>query len=209
MAQKEKKPTSWGWIIFWFIIFWPVGLVLLIKRLSVDKSAAIKNNKAISIVSYVLMGIGAIYLIMAIAGESGMWAAAIIFGGGGILVNRYARKAKLTGERYKNYIGLIVNHNQTSIDNIAAATNVPYDTVVKDLQKMITMGYFVGAHIDIAQREIVLARHEPMPHPTMPFSANQGQAQMQERVVVCSSCGANNRVVGFVGECEYCGSPLQ
>ena len=33
----EQKGTSWGWIIFWFACFWPVGLVLLIKKLN-DKS---------------------------------------------------------------------------------------------------------------------------------------------------------------------------
>jgi hypothetical protein len=85
--------------------------------------------------------------------------------------------------------------------------------VSKDLQKMIDVGYFYGAYIDVAQREIILAK------PTVPQEAASSyaqtpyaqapQAQVQERIVSCKSCGANNRVMGQLGECEYCGSHLQ
>lgn len=34
MAQTEKKSIGWGWIVFWWILFWPVGLVLTIIKLS-------------------------------------------------------------------------------------------------------------------------------------------------------------------------------
>jgi len=147
------------------------------------------------------MGMGVIYLIMAFE-DPGMIAAAIIFDGGGVLVNWFARKTKREGERYKKYISLIVNQSQTSIDNIASAVGVTYEAAAKDLQKMIDAGYFVGAYIDVSQREIVLAK---------PAQASAGSSvvQVQERVVTCGSCGANNRVMGQIGECEYCGSHLQ
>jgi len=40
----ERRPTSYGWIVFWFFIFWPVGVVLLIKRINENKIATLKNS---------------------------------------------------------------------------------------------------------------------------------------------------------------------
>ena len=206
MASGTKKGTSWGWIVFWFILFWPVGVFLLFKKLTVDKSATMKGGKVLSIVSFILMGMGAIYLIMAFTEDSSMIAAAIVFGAPGVWLFFKARKTKATGERYKKYISIVINQSQTSIDNIASAVGVTYEVATKDLQKMIDTGYFTGAYIDVTQREIVLAKTAPqqVSAPSMPSAV-----QVQERVVACGSCGANNRVTGQIGECEYCGSHLQ
>lgn len=199
-----RKPTSWGWIIFWFIFFWPIGLILLIKRLAVDKSATLNNGKTVAVISYILIGIGVIYLIMAFTEESSLSIAAVLFIGGGIWVNRVAAKMKHRGDRYKKYIDLIVNQNQTAVDSIASAVGVTYDVAVADLRKMIAAGYFVGAQIDLARREIVLMRHAVQQ--VSQFSA----AQPRDKVVTCGSCGANNKVpAGGIAECEYCGSLLQ
>jgi hypothetical protein len=207
MPTTSKKTLSWGWIIFWIFIFWPVGLFLLLRRFAVDKSAVLRSVKAITVVSYILMGLGVIYLLISFADNNrSVITAAIIFGGGGILINRFAKKTKLTGERYKKYISLVVNQNQSSIDNIASAIGIPYETAVKDLQKMINIGYFTGAYIDVAQRDIVLAKPAPQ-QIIAPSAATVGIAH--ERVVTCGSCGANNKVIGQIGECEFCGSYLQ
>ena len=81
MSNAREKPTSWGWIIFWFIIFWPVGLYLLIKRLRSDKSATLERDriKTLTTLSYVLMGFGAIYLIMTFTEDTNMLLAAVLF----------------------------------------------------------------------------------------------------------------------------------
>ena len=204
MENNGKKPTSWGWIIFWFIIFWPIGLYLLIKRQSVDKCATLKSSKGVFIASYILMGFGVIYIILAFE-DPEMLIAAVLFGGGGILINWFARRTRRKGERYKKYISMVVNQNQTQIDNIASAAGVDYDTAMKDLQKMIDSGYFVGAYIDVAQREIILAKVAQDAIPVTPDTTQP----LQERVVTCGSCGANNKISTQVGECEYCASPLQ
>jgi Zn finger protein HypA/HybF involved in hydrogenase expression len=216
-TNTGKKPVSWGWIIVCLFLFWPVGLFLLIKRLAVDKSATLSRGKTIMVVSYILMGLGVFYFFMVITGnveetESTMSAISyaflmlVLFSGGGVLLNWFARKTKRAGERYKKYITLIVNQSQTLIDNIASAVGIPYDLAVKDLQKMIDMGYFIGAYIDVNQREIVLAKTAPPQ--TLTQSASPA-IPIQEKVVACSNCGANNKVTGQIGECEYCGSPLQ
>jgi hypothetical protein len=213
MTNTGRKTTSWGWIIFWLILFWPIGLLLLVKKLAIDKSATLKSGKGITVASYILMGLGAIYIMMAFSNPE-MLAAAVLFGGGGVLMNWFARKTKHTGERYKKYIAMIVNQNETSIDNIASATNVPYDVVMKDLQKMIDSGYFTGAYIDMSQREIILARAVQPVQTIQPVQQqvylSPAFAYVQEAVVACGSCGARSRVtVGRISECEYCGSPLQ
>ena len=204
MANTRRRPTPWGWIILGFIVFWPIGVLLLLNRLAVDKSATLtaSTGSGVLIVSYILMGIGAICLIGALAGESGMFAGAVLFGVGGIYVNRLAKKTKCTGELYKKYIALVINQGQTSIDVIASALNVTYDDAVKDLRGMIEKGYFVGAYIDTNLREIVLTKNAPQHEVAT-------AAHAPSRIVTCCSCGANNRVVGPTGECEYCGSHLQ
>ena len=44
--SEHEQGTSWGWIIFWFACFWPVGLVLLIKKLN-DKSLMMTGKTGI------------------------------------------------------------------------------------------------------------------------------------------------------------------
>jgi len=137
---------------------------------------------------------------------------ALVFIIGGVIVNRMARKTKKTGERYKQYIALIVNHSQNSLDAIAQSIGVPYAIVVEDLQKMIRAGFFQRGYIDYTYRVIVFA--PPMPHQVW-NTAYSGAAIAAPAapprviVVICRSCGANNSVyAGYGDECEYCGSPI-
>jgi len=157
----------------------------------------------VSTVSYVLLGISVIYIILAFTSGFGYLTPAVLTGGGGFLLNGISRRMKVTGERYKKYIVLVVNHSQTSIDAIASAMGVPRNVAMADLQEMIKRGYFKGAYIDKANREIHIARPSTQPQ-------QETQAIMPEkRIVNCQSCGADNIVVGRFGECEYCGSLLQ
>lgn len=204
--MSNNKTMSWGWIIFWFVIFWPVGIFFLFKKLNGDKTATLKNSKTVAIISYVLIGMGVIYLIMTFTEDSSIFAAALLFGGGGVLVNIVARNMKKNGEKYKQYIGLIINQQLTQIDNIAASVGVGYDVAKTDLQKMIDLGYFVGAYINDGSREIILAKPVAT-NASEQFTTGTGA---QTRVVTCKSCGANNTaIVGQVKECEYCGSPIE
>ena len=202
---NTKDTMSWVWIIFWFVVFWPIGLFLLFRKINSDRSVTLNNAQLVTIISYILIGVGVMYLI------SDMFFLAILLVGAGIWVYRISRKMKATGEKYKKYIAIIVNQSHTSIDNIAAIVDLPYEVVVQDLQKMIDTGYFEGAYIDVNNREIVLARVVPQ-QTSQAFVSQTPQnfaAQTQERVIVCKSCGANNRIFGNIGECEYCGSLLQ
>jgi len=208
MNPSVRKQTSWGWIIFWFVVFWPVGLFMLIRRQRTDKQATLKCNKGVFITSYILMGLGAIYFFMAVTSQPDMFFAFFVFGGGGVVVYLFARKTKIKGDHFRKYIAMIVNSNQRSIDAIASAAGVPYNVAVNELQSMINSGYFGSAYIDVSQRQIVI----PQPiHPQgYQTAAVPSPVQPQSMVISCPGCGANARV--FLGQwvaCEYCDSPLQ
>jgi len=204
MKKSKGKTMSWGWVIFWLIIFWPVGIFLLIRKIYGEKATTLEKGKMKITISYVLIGIGVIYLLMTFTEDrSDMIIAAILFGGGGAWLNHSGRKMKLIGERYNNYSAIILNQYQVSIDYIASAIGLPYETVEQDLQKMISFGYFSDAYIDVADKSIVLHKSEESQ-----FAEQESSVTIPVQVITCDSCCANNKVTGQFGECEYCGSPL-
>lgn len=218
---QQKKSTSWGIIILALIIFWPVGLFLLYRKLSGDKVAALKNSKILNILGWVFAAFAVIYVIMAITGNietkdgssvvGPLIVALVFYGGGGAFMIATAKKMKINADKLKKYIEIVINNNQTSIDNIAAAVPVRYEEAMKDLQKMIDNGYFENAYIDVSEREIVLTNKKTeREYPTSNVQMDGHINKPQIKVVVCRSCGANNKVVkGQVSECEYCGSLLK
>jgi len=211
--QVAKKKTPWLLIVFCFVIFWPLGVILLIKRLAVDRSATITCGKPLTGLAYILSAIGIIYLFVTISQGSGLTVHAALLIAGGIWLSVLAYKTKETGERYRKYIDLIVNNSQTSLDYIASQVGVTFLTAVGDLKRMIDLGYFPGAFVNVPAKEIRLAgsdaqlgfqfaRADPVPIQEPP--------EAPPRVVSCRSCGANNKVPAWqVIECEYCGTPVQ
>jgi len=203
----EKKGTSWGWIIFWLIIFWPIGLFLAIKKLATDKSAMMSGKTgALSVVGWILSAIGGLIILSAANQTPGAVVMGVLMLVGGILLLVKASKTKKTAVKYKKYIDIVVNQNVKSIDNIASAVGLPYDVVAKDLQNMINIGYLKDAYIHQGNREIILKQYEPAAYTQTPVAV---QASSQTIAIRCPGCGANNVVsVGRVSECEYCGTPI-
>lgn len=208
--EKTKKSPSWVAIVLWFIFFWPVGVYLLIKKLTNDKSAAMHNSK-------ILLGIGIFFLFGAFvmitqlfdsSADTGSTVFGILFyGAGGAGLIYAAKRLKDTGERYKKFIDIVINQRQTTIENIASQMGLGYDETVKGLQKMIDKGYFNGAYIDQGNHEIVLPNTNIV-QPTV--NAQSTNTNVQQRTVKCPNCGGNNVInVGQVAECEFCGSPIE
>jgi hypothetical protein len=201
----RKKSISWVWIVLGFIVFWPIGLVLLFIKLSADRSTVVKSastGKILSTVAWVLIALGVLFVLAALGGEPGMIGMALLFGGGGIFLNRFAKLTRGKGVRYKRYIELIVNQNEAFIHNIAHKVNVPYKVAARDLQNMINAGYFSGAFIDHSRGAIVLAKP-----PAQVFAAPAPSGKAKD--VNCESCGARARIIiGTQTECEYCNSLL-
>ena len=203
---------SWPIIILALVIFWPVGLFLIIKRISLDKKAAIssggKGLKAIGITLIVLGALGFIGLVSEpTEGSGGGIAVAIFFIAGGIALIIKSKKVAKEAESVKQYLSIIINGGERHLDTIAASTGRQYDVVKADVQNMIDKGFLRNAYINESTREIIFTTPEPV--------NNAGQAtyatttEVQTKIVTCPCCGANNTVVGDISECEYCGTPLK
>lgn len=203
----QKKSASWGAITLWLIFFFPVGIFLIIKKVTNEKFSYIKNGKALKNLGIVLMCFGAIYLIMSITDDVAMLTAFFIFGGLGVLSfvkgNQYIKK----GNKYNRYVSIINANNNTLIDNIATAYPTSFEQATEDIQSMLDDGYFMNSYIDLNRRELIMPQRSVSVNVTV--NQNTTRTETQPTSVKCKNCGATNMLVpSTVNECEYCGSPL-
>ncbi len=197
---------SWPVIIIVFCCFWPLGLVLLIKRFSRDKTAVVRTSPTVlKVLGIFLLSVGALGLIGFISDADYDVAAMLVcvfFIVGGVMLLRKAKQTQVQADNIKRYISIIVNHNVREIDAISKAMGRPYDDVKSDIQDLINNDFLKNAYINEQTGCVVLAsdnvRNEAQP-----------KADLRPRVVTCKCCGAHNTVVGEVGKCEYCDSPIQ
>ncbi len=208
--KKKKWSPSWIAIIICLFVFWPASILLIWKKLSTDRAAAMKNSKILRIIGIVFIILG--LLSLGGASDSGTALGILIFyGGGGALIIWGSIKVKKMGEQYKKYIDIVINQNQTTIDNIASMMGLDYEKTVKGLQKMIDLGYFADAYIDQVNHEIVFpSRRVVQTVNPANIPSNNNFAQPQHKAVKCPNCGGNNMIiVGSFCECDFCGSPLE
>ena len=213
----QKKSFSWGIIALMFFLFFPIGIWMLVKKMTDEKFNYIKNGKSLKILAWILIGFAVMYLIMGITGEletedgssvvSGVIVMLMIFGGGGAFALYKAHSYIKKGTKYNRYVAIINSSNDTLIDNIAAAYPTSFEQAAKDLQSMLDDGYFMNAYVDLNRRELIM----PPKAATVNVAVNQSTSPSYGKPtsVKCKNCGATNTVVpGTVNECEYCGSPL-
>lgn len=129
----------------------------------------------------------------------------------GLVLRMIAKKMMGGPIRVQQYLSLIVDGNVCQLDNIASTTKRPYETVKRDIQKMIQDGYLENAYIDEVSRKVVIEYKNAAANdnPGSINSSNSGSSKSAARLVTCPCCGANNNLVGRTGECEYCGSPIK
>lgn len=201
---------SWPVIILALCFFWPVGVFLIIKRVSTDRKTAMSAGKLIGglgIASYCIAVLGLLVCISdGFAGEDVVMI--LFFGAAGFALRKVAKKIKTEAENVKQYLSIIVNGNVRQLDTIASTTGKSYDVVHKDVKKMIDKGYLKNAYIDEGMREVVLPNSGTAPQSNVNVAATNA-APVQSKIVACPCCGANNTIYGDMGECEYCGSPLK
>lgn len=210
MNEKGKISGLYSWpvIILALCIFWPVGIFLIIKRVSVDKKTAMGAGKligGIGIASYCIAGIGLIACISDGFGSDDIMMI-LFFGIAGFVLQKVSKKIKRDAEDVKKYLSVIVNGNERQIDVIASSMSKSYDVAKNDIQKLINKGYLKNAYINEGTREIVLPNIIQEQSGDM---TNTSSANVETKIIACPCCGANNTIVGDMGECEYCGSPLK
>lgn len=211
MNEKGKISGwySWPGIILALCVFWPVGIFLIIKRVSVDKKAAMGAGKligGIGIASYCIAGLGFIVCLSDGFGSDDI-GIILFFGIAGFALQKVSRKIKREAEDVKKYLSVIVNGNERQIDAIASSMGKSYDVTKNDIQKLINKGYLKNAYINEGIREIILPSGSIQEQ--VDATINSTANNVTTKIVTCPCCGANNTITGNTGECEYCGSPLK
>jgi hypothetical protein len=200
--EKKNMGPSWVAIVLLLLLIWPVGLFLLIKKLT-NRRYMLSGKNTGAIVAAVIMLLFGISIVSGNGGSAGMVVFGISYLAGGALTVLFINKGRKDADRFRKYIDIVVNGGERNIDKIAGYVALPYDKVVKDLDEMIKLEFFRGAVVDKTNGKIQLREMN------VPGQQQQQQQQQQVTVVRCSNCGANNTIpIGMVTECEYCGAPL-
>lgn len=199
----QRVSTSWIVIVVMFIVFWPIGLFLLIRKMTADRAARLNDGKSMFIVGGILVVVG-LYQMFNYRYSFFM---SLFYIGGGVVLILMGMRNKQRSQRYRGYIDLVANRGITNLDTISGMMSVPYDMCQNDLQKMIDGGFFHDTYIDLGRKELVMRPRVPI-MAQVPMAAQPVMQQAAPRVVQCKGCGANSTVHGNVAECEYCGSPL-
>lgn len=164
MNNKIGGIYSWPVILLALFFFWPLGLFLIIRRITLDKTAVMKTSsgKGLKITAIVLLVLG----VFGIIGNLNPFVFSnlivyLFFIAGGIILLNKAKSIKAEGESIKKYLAIIVNGGERSLDAVASATGKQYDDVKNDVQKMIDKGFLKNAYINENTREIMLASAAP------------------------------------------------
>lgn len=209
--KKKVNPLySWPVIIISIIVFWPLAIFLVYKRVKIDKMAGFIIGKLVKYLSYLCFCVVALGIIVCLgrgftSGDFEVILGFLILGGALYILSK---KLISDAEKCKKYISIIINENEFIIDNIAEDMSLPTNVVRKDLNNMINNGYFQGAYINNSTNEIVLPQQSKESLNDTASTVSSDESQIEAKVVTCKCCGAQNKVTTSVAECEYCGSPL-
>lgn len=211
--NKDNGWYSWPVIIVFFFLFWPVGVYLLIKRISMKNTPAYTTNNAIKSyqtldkvakILYVILGIA---FISVAASEGNPGYAVLVtfpFFAIAIALQSISKKLEKEDKIAQKYLTIILRDNETNLYGIAAKMNSTYEKVKVDIQNLIDKGILRNVYISEAKKEVVISGNN-----VNEVSNNNVKVTAKPRVVTCTSCGANNTILGEIGECEYCGSPIK
>ncbi len=125
--------------------------------------------------------------------------------------------AKVMGEKVNirinkrvNYKKLIGDNEVTDLNRIVDTTGKSYDEVKKDIQNLQNKGLWSEYYID-DELKMLIKSTKNTEEPEVPESKEENTFTEEEntQVVICPCCGAENRIAGDTGVCEYCGAALE
>lgn len=213
--NSQSWYCSWWAIIIAFIIFWPIGIVLLILRNGKNKQSVFLGSTSKK--KYIIAGVVLILFGLSYFSNNAFMGFFMIVGGIALIV--YAEKLKKRGERNRRYIDLIVNQGDTSLDKISNVCNIQYNTVVTELRQLIKIGVLKNAVIDENYRTIMIQRAPVQQENLFESFTNAmgmesqatstGTVQNEKVTCTCPGCGAKIiRLKGSTENCEYCDAPI-
>ena len=211
-SKVQAKSYSWGLVVLMFFIFFPVGIFLLIQKVTSEKTAYTQNGKTLKGIGWFCVGVSVFMAFAFLTGivtyDDGTSAAGVgvlavgFYGAIGILGIKKGSSMIAKGTKYDRYNTIVMGSQEYAIDSIANLYPSTYEEAVADLQAMLTAGYFTGARLDLAGRRLIFpeppAKEQPAPAP-----------QVQAVHIVCRHCGATNKIIpGTDKVCAYCDSRL-
>lgn len=205
--DNDMRPwyQSWWVIIIALFACWPIGIALIILRNSQGKQSVFMGTTDKK--KYILGGVVLIIVGICWMDSSVFWGLFTIAGGAALIV--YADRLQKKAQRNRQYIELIVNRDETSLDKIASVCNVQYDIMLKELQTLINRNILKGAILDTNGRMITVRREVPV-RSAMDYESNVAVVEAPVSVnVVCPGCGAKHVVKkGETIYCDYCDTPI-
>ncbi|MDR2063795.1 MAG: hypothetical protein LBQ02_03345 [Candidatus Nomurabacteria bacterium] len=198
-AQVAKDSRDWAFIVVLLVLCWPIGLLMLLRKSNVDRSATFKGGGVAGVMGWILTILGLFGMLGSRFEVATMITSAGLLTGGILLIVK-SKQMNAKAKKYRLYISIVVNEGETSIDRIAQSAGMDADEVQIALQEMLDRGFFHG-HINQKTRELVLAKSGV---------EAKDVGNIQFAVVRCENCGADNKVaLGHVQRCAYCRSLIR
>ena len=192
-------------IILAFIIFWPVGCILLYLkwRMELGKYKAFSRALFITGIGIFLFGLLSVAVFIDSKEIENVIISIIIFVTPGMLLMLWSRNRNKKIEKYNKYLNYINVRRKVEIDEMCNMLEVNLDDAISDLTKMINIGLINGY---LTNNELILNN-------VIDINTNKESSQEKEqkeiKIVKCTSCGAETKLEnGEKKECEYCGTIL-
>jgi len=154
--DSEQDLESWIPSIIMLVIFWPVGLFMLVKKLQNVSDASVSASRArpLSVIAWVLMALGVLALIGSV---NISFFPSLFLLIGGISLFSYSGKLDKARKRYDKYLAVVGNRKVMRLRDIAAAIPVSEEQARQDLEQMIADGRFPeGTYLDMSTRALVI-----------------------------------------------------
>ena len=183
MSKRVGRGASWSVVILLLFVFFPVGIFLLVRKVTLEIDSYTKNGTVMQTLGGVLLALGLMYTFLGLTGalvdENGNSATAVVlgicvFGLGGIALLiqgvRYWRRGKI----YTRYLTLIGMQHLRSLPAIAAAYPTSYEAVCRDLQGLLDRGFGVKPERFLPGEFLALPAEEGNQHPRQrPYAAGR------------------------------------
>ncbi len=227
----DRPAISGVAIALGFILFFPIGIVLLAVRLwkhrdlSYQKVIDWKNAGTTFLIIFIPFMIS--FLLHLAAGSDiqywvMVWVVLLDLIPGIYMLWKSRQRRKQLFARYDHYRHLVLVQGMTSIQTLAETVNQRPAVVVNDLQRMIYLGVFQDAFIDMYSMSIVFNQWAPAASTVnVNVSVSGGSFVPQQnkppapappptpKTVECPGCGSSALLQpGENKKCPYCDSPL-
>lgn len=140
-----------------------------------------------------------------------MW----LFAFGGICVLKSAQKRRRAIFSFKKYKHYFSDDFNGSIEDLADAVGENSEDVLENLDFMVDNNFIDNAYINQKSSSIVFKFDNSSSGTTPGENRNKNKDKDKDKepefvAITCKNCGGINKILkGDVGECDFCGSPIQ